>query len=410
LLWVAPKANGERRVEGVECGVCRGMARFCRLNTCPYYRELLSEARISRISSSDIVYGPTPPSILVGERGYPWVAAGPAVCLLESAEQGPYDRPADWLETSLDRLLAMRLSLFYGRGRASVLEARKRTRLAETLQESAASSKPVDVEVKLAGRTLYRPGFGLRTEPYGPSARAADFKVVGNVSIPRKVDSLTSDVDVGAEESVAVLYRTGFDEYYITRVFSAGLLGRRVERRIVPTEWRITAVDDILSRKLYRQVSGMAEISEYRLYSFQALENAAHIILTPTPWMFELLEGWLKHSSIYSDHEFIRPRRDYAENTGGAYYAVRLSILRHLAGRAELAGAIVFFEVSPGWIPLGVWRFREIVRRALEGGCEKFADLGEALEHVRQRLEMPVERYLRASKLIPFIRGHCRLQ
>ncbi|GBC70022.1 hypothetical protein HRbin01_01729 [archaeon HR01] len=407
---MSPPGYGERRVEGVECVVCRGMARFCRLNTCPYYRELLAGAGISRILSSSTVYGPTPPSLLIGERGYPRVAAGPAVCLLESSEPALYDSPAGWLEVSLDRLLAMRLSLFYGRWRVGVLEARKRVKAVETLQESAASIKPVDVEVALAGRPIFRPGFSVRAAPYGPSARAEDVRVVGNVSIPRRVESLASDLDVGAEESVASLYRGGFDEYYITRVFSAGLLGRRAERRVVPTEWSITAVDDILSRRLHLQVRGFGQISEYRLHSFQALENAAHIILTPTPWMYELLEGWLRHSTIYSDHELFKPRGRYAENTGGAYYAVRLPILRHLAGRAEQAGAIVFFEVSPGWIPLGVWRFREIVKRALEGGGEKFGDLGEALEHLRTRLKMPLERYLRASKILPLIRGHLRLE
>ncbi|MEM3096627.1 MAG: hypothetical protein QW756_04260 [Nitrososphaerota archaeon] len=409
LLWAGPPADSERRMEGLKCNVCRGIARFCKLSTCPFYRELLAGVRVSKIASDSVVSGPTPPSILVGERGYPRVNVGPAVSLLEGPEAGHMDSPVGWLEIPLARLLALRLSLFHGRRRRRVSEARRAAKFMEALQESAASAKPVDIELYLGGPTVFRPGFGVRSAPYGPSAVTENVRIVGNVSVPRKVDDMIAEAGVRAEESLTTLYRSGFDEYYLTRIFSAGLLGRRAERRLVPTEWSITAVDDILSRKLYREVKEMRQISGFRLHSYQALENAAHVVLTPTPWMYELLEGWLKHSSLYSDYEFLKPRRTYAEKTGGAYYAVRLAVLRHLHGRGEQCGAIVFFEVLPGWIPLGVWRFREIVKRALESSCLKFHSLREALDELRKRLQIPLERYLAASRLVPLITQQGRL-
>jgi len=391
--------------------VCRGVARFCKLNTCPYYRGLLKDVSFSRISGSGVVAGPTPPTILVGEAGYPRVLVGPAVGIVESLDIGFLERPSSWLDLTLERLLAMRLSLLYGRVRRAVGDVRKEVKLVEVVQESAASSKPVDVEISLSGRLSLRPGFSIRAIPYGPSAKIEDVKLMGDVKIPKRVENLIGDMDLTAEESLATLHRNGLDEYYLTRVFSAGLLGRRRERRLVPTEWSITAVDDILSRKLYESVRGNRLINDFRLHSFQALENAAHIILTPTPWMYELLEGWLKHPSTspYSDHEFLRPRRTYADKTGGAYYAVRLSLLRYLHSRGEQAGAVVFFEVFPGWIPLGVWRFREIVRKALETPHTRCQTLREVLEVVAPRLRLPLESYLRKSRLIPLLKGQLRL-
>jgi len=411
-MWVYRIGESvESRVEAWGCMVCRGVARFCKLNTCPYYRYLLEDAGFRRISGSGVVAGPTPPTILVGERGYPRVLVGPAVGVAESLDVGLLEKPSSWLDLTLERLLAMRLSLLYGRVRRAVGDARKAVKLVEIVQESAASSKPVDVEMSLSGGLSYRPGFGVRAMPYGPSAKIGDVKLVGDVKVPKKVESLIGDMDLRAGESLAILHRSGLDEYYLARVFSAGLLGRRWERRLVPTEWSITAVDDILSRKLYEGVREMGLISDFRVHSFQALENAAHIILTPTPWMYELLEGWLKHpaKAPYSDYEFLRPRRTYADNTGGAYYAVRLSLLRYLYSRGEQAGAIVFFEVLPGWIPLGVWRFREICRKALERPGARFQTLKEALENIAPRLRIPIERYLETSRLISFLRGQPKL-
>ncbi|MCX8203191.1 MAG: hypothetical protein N3H32_02610, partial [Nitrososphaeria archaeon] len=58
------------------------------------------------------------------------------------------------------------------------------------------------------------------------------------------------------------------------------------------------------------------------------------------------------------------------------------------------------FEVGRDWIPLGVWRFREVTAAALERPPERFQSLEEALERVRPRLELPLERYLAKSAVI----------
>jgi len=399
----------ERTAERVVCPVCGNVARFCKLSKCPYYRGVYEA--ISRSLSSGSLFGPSPPAVLFGEWGYPKVYGGACLSFLEGVNAGLLESPSRWLTLSIDDLLSLRLALFFGRLRFPVVSARRPGKVLEAIQESALSSLPVDVEMKIVGSVKARPGFGVRASPHGPSARVEDLRVVGNVSAPRRVEQLVSDVDVSASEAVAELHARGVDEYYLARVFSAGLLGRRAERRLVPTEWSITAIDDMLGRMLLRRVRDLRVIDEYRVFEASALFNSVFVVLVPSVWMFELLEGWLRFldESPYADYEFYWGRSSYAESTGGAYYAVRLSVLRYLASRGVQAGAIVFFEVDRGWIPLGVWRFRELTRVALESGGRRFDSLDEALSYVGSRLRIPLSKYLSRSRLVPFILSQSRL-
>ncbi|MEM2232717.1 MAG: hypothetical protein QXP81_04180 [Nitrososphaerota archaeon] len=393
----AATSASEVRGERVVCEVCRNVARFCKLSRCPFYRDLLRELEVERQLSRETVYGPTPPFVLVGERGYPNVYSGPLVSL--HPEVSLTEDPRAWLTRSVEELLRARLTLAFFRVRVDVRKAERPGRL-EEVREAAASVKPVEVEVRHSGAVTYRPGFGLRAMPHGPSLRMVDAKTVGNPSIPKSVDELIEE-RVRAEAAVRELSRRGFDVYYITRLLSSGLLGS-ASRRMVPTEWSITAVDDMLGRDAIRRVRRLPPIDEFRVYRHEALHNRAIVLLTPTVWMFELLEGWLRYpeESPYADHELHFGRTEYAENTGGAYYAVRLSVARHLERIGRQAGSIVFFEVGKGWIPLGVWRFREITAAALEGRYERFGDLREALDHIAPFLEIPMGRYLSKSALI----------
>ncbi len=398
----AAEAKGERMV----CEVCRNVARHCKLSRCPFYRELLEEVELERRLRGETVSGPTPPFLLVGEKGYPEVFAGPYVSLDPDAALS--EDPRAWLRRSLEELLKARLALAFCRTKVNVRTAERSGRL-EEVREAAASVKPVEIEVRRSGSVSFRPGFGLRTMPHGPALRMVDARSVGNPSIPRVVDELIEE-RVRAEAAVVELAERGFDVYYITRLLSSGLLGS-ASRRMVPTEWSITAVDDMLGRYAIRRIKSFPTINEFRVHRFEALHNRAVVLLTPTVWMFELLEGWLRYpeDSPYADHELHFGRTDYAENTGGAYYAVRLSVARHLERIRRQAGAIVFFEVGKGWIPLGVWRFREVTAMALEGRYETFGDLREALEHIARFLELPLGRYVAKSKLIRHVMLQSRL-
>ncbi len=196
------------------------------------------------------------------------------------------------------------------------------------------------------------------------------------------------------------LYKEGINQQHLTRLFSVGLLGLRRTRRLVPTEWSITAVDDIIGRRLHRQILHYDWISDTVVFSDHALGNTVVIMMVPGTWQFEALECWLSGPDppVISDHEWTMGRKDYARVVVGAYYASRLPVLERLSRDRRQASVIVFMEIDPHrWLPLGVWRFREIARRALSGEGRRFSDMNEAIYEVGRHLKNPVERYLRAS-------------
>jgi len=104
-------------------------------------------------------------------------------------------------------------------------------------------------------------------------------------------------------------------------------------------------------------------------------------------------------------------RKNYASNLAGAYYAAKLSILDHLKARRRQAGAIAFLEVRPEWIPLGVWRFREIARDALNKAepVGSTDSLENALKTCFSFLETPSWKWLKASKLISYLKAQIKL-
>ncbi|MHA2433881.1 MAG: Nre family DNA repair protein, partial [Candidatus Thorarchaeota archaeon] len=126
------------------------------------------------------------------------------------------------------------------------------------------------------------------------------------------------------------------------------------------------------------------------------------LLFLPSGWQFEALECWLGglNPPIITDHEWFKGRKDYASSVVGAYYATRLPALQYLVNRRKQAGVIVFMEIDPQrWVPLGVWRFREIAIRALAKRGKNFSTLEEAVEHIGTRLVNPVNRWLKVSNI-----------
>ena len=50
------------------------------------------------------------------------------------------------------------------------------------------------------------------------------------------------------------LQNKGIDEYHMTKLLSAGTLGQGDKRKIVPTKWSITAVDDTYGKKIREEI------------------------------------------------------------------------------------------------------------------------------------------------------------
>ena len=102
-----------------------------------------------------------------------------------------------------------------------------------------------------------------------------------------------------------------------------------------------------------------------------------------------------------SDHEFYGGRTSYAENTAGGYYAVRIAIAEHLLKRKKQAAALVFREIGDAGTPsLGVWKCRNTARDALSKNPLKFNDLTLALDYLKTKLTIPLNHWVKTSKLL----------
>ncbi len=399
-------SNESRREAG--CEVCHGNRITCVQNPglCPVYQRARKLVDIERAVNKTVFNGPSPPGVFLGSADYPILRAGPLVPVVPAIEgmtdASVLEDPGTWLDKPIDDLVRFRFSLVRGKARVKVSDAKNPDRTLSLVQELALAGKPTETELYLRKKPQARIYLLPRSAPHGPSGSIEKIILTENTSIPRPVESITSDRDVDAGEGVYTLYRKGISQEQITRVFSVGELGVFKNRKLVPTEWSITAVDDILGKTLLDRVRDYPELGEFRIYGARALGNNVQVLLLPTSWMYEALEGWLTGPipQVFSDHEFHIGRRDYPSNIAGAYHAVKLPVLEFLEREHRQAGAIAFLEVDRNWVPLGVWRFRELARRALYGKPVVSGSLESSLLEAGRRLTIPIQTWVRASKLV----------
>ncbi len=391
-----PRMTYDERV----CARCMGHRHLCGISPCPIVMRAKALANIDGAVSGLSLEGASPPSVFVGSHGYPKVLAGPLVPPSTGPEAAMMERPDLWLTKSLDEILALRFRLVRTKQPLRVDAAVDPPRTLAETQTMTLSETPVDSEAELLKKPQFTTVLSQRTLPVGPSAPLDGFRLEDNPQVPRPVDRVTSDTDLGAGQGVLTLFDEGIRQEHITRLLSVGLLGVRKHRRLVPTEWSITAVDDIVGRELHGRILRMPWLNDHAVAWDSALGNTVVILFTPSAWQFEALECWLGsiRPQIISDHEWFKGRKDYARSVTGAYYATRLPVLEYLASIKRQAGVIVFMEVDPQrWVPLGVWRFREIARRALARRVGRFTCMDDALEEVGRHLRNPIERWLEAS-------------
>ena len=101
-----------------------------------------------------------------------------------------------------------------------------------------------------------------------------------------------------------------------------------------------------------------------------------------------------ENTYIAQNYEPYSGRKDYADQTAGAYYAARLGALEHLDARQRQAKVLILRDVSPEyWAPLGVWIIRETVRNAFGSGeyVDSFRDvkmkIGNEFKFLYRRLK-----------------------
>lgn len=394
-------------VRGELCSICRGSRYLCGLTYCPLLVSFYSKINVRQIELSEVLQGTSPPSVFVGRVGYPKVNVGPSVPP-QVGDTSEYELPEVWIGRSLEDILIKRLSMVVGVTQVRVKDVD--TGFISKLQELALSEKPVDAEMHLDRKYVRRPLFGEELPPVGPRVLLKDVRVVGNPYLGRSVEKVYSDTDLKAVEAVLQLYREGIPVSRIQRIFSVGAIGRLENRRLVPTRWSITAVDDIVSKSLVRRVRDLPELSEVLVYTRQYMQNLFIALLLPGVWSYEWIEAWFPGSTwnpsgrtvaIGGDYEGPMGKSEYAL-TGGCYYAARLAVAEHLLHRLRRQATVVLYrEIYEGFnIPIGVWFVRENVRKLFEGKPRRFDSLEEVLRSLSGSTRVSVEEIVRNSYIL----------
>ncbi|MFW6117525.1 MAG: hypothetical protein ACOC6G_02970 [Thermoproteota archaeon] len=392
------KAYEERNL----CALCQGHRNLCGKSVCPILVKAKAIMKLEEKLLNQNMFGSSPPAVFVGSRNYPKVLAGPLVPPISMEDTAIMDLPELWVDKTFNEILGYRFSLVRGKAATDVTSAQNPNKDLSIFQEMVMASQPTDTEMWFKKKPRFSLAFSAREAPWGPTAYLNRTVLTENPQIPQPVDYVVSDTDLKAEQGILKLYDSGINQRQITRMFSVGLLGVEEQRRLVPTEWSITAVDDILGKMICKQIKRYPRINQFRVLGYKALANNVQILLLPSSWMFEAQEAWLisQNPTPAVNYELTKGRKSYAEDLAGAYYAARLPVLEHLRHIRRQAGALVFMEVYPGWIPLGVWRFREICRKALKKEPTEYPTLEEALKELRKRLQLPLQRWLDKSRIL----------
>lgn len=375
------------------CVLCRGGRDLCGKGRC----ELLDSvnARFPRAQPErrmKYLAGSSPPTMFVGRYGYPDVDVGPMLSQNPVPAAWRLDTPEYWYGRPMGEIMTLRTELVRSRNRVNAL--RPGGRVLDVSRELAMSSRSVETEVQFEKEIVLRPNLTVDsfTPPRGPMVWIRKAELTENPRIPARVDAVVGDTDALATDGARELYTSSISTYHLQRLLSAGLLGRGRHRRLVPTRWSITAVDDMIGKELMGKVREFPELGEPLLYSGSFVGNHFHILFIPRAWSFEMVETWLKgafwaaQTTSLHDHEPFTGRTTYASRITGAYYSARLSVLEHLVRMQRQGTVIVYREITEEYIaPLGVWVIRETVKRALESPPERPGSLAGALDLITKR-------------------------
>ncbi|MCX6770159.1 MAG: hypothetical protein NT051_05815 [Candidatus Micrarchaeota archaeon] len=396
------------------CAKCKKSGRVW----CPHNATLEIRARLSGSLKREMS-GPTPPGMFVGHSGYPNIFWGPMIST-EKAE----DEPSKMYGMSLEQIISSRASLVRGMKKGNV---KLSDRMLTASQEAVMSIKPVESEARFSRAPKFSLELDEVAHPVGASAPIDSFKITENPAIPKRVDQLASE-NVLSSEALSELLLHGFDVHYLSRLLSSGVLGKKENKKMVPTKWAITATDDTAAKRMMNDVRDFREIGQPEVYSNTYLDNHFEILLLPGSWEYEQFESALTpelekrkaanlpaHGMQFSvgawenwktdgrinmseEYEPYSGRSDYAERQGGGYYAARFAVAEALYRMKRQARAVVFREIGTGYtVPVGVWEVRENVRHAFLSAPEKFDSRERALSHLSEKL---IRQYARSSRIL----------
>lgn len=374
-----------------------------------------------KLKPKDHFSGSSPPEIFVGRYGYPNVNTG----ILAPQIHGDniiMSMPEKWHEKGLSiaEIIDFRKELIYARFKSHISQSQNLNKLLPIMQEISLADKSVSTEFFL--KKPIKMGTKLKLDQHipfiGNPAPLRNLKLEENPHVNRKVDYISSDTDMLSKDSIKEL-ASHTNTSNIIKILSSGMLGLKKRRKLVPTRWAITAVDDTLSKNLINKIKFYQTIQQIYLFNGNYLGNYYEFLLLPDKFSFEVIEAYFDGSicsqvlkadgkimnvsgiNIATDHEGFNGRKKYAFNVTGAYYTARLAVTEYLEKVKRQAYCIVFREERPEYnAPLGVGILRELSREAFNKKPEKFDTMIEALNQMQTRMNLPINLFKDNSNLL----------
>jgi len=353
--------------------------------------------------------GTSPPDFFVGHTGYPNVYAGILAPPREERKLCELSGPEEWFKMnfSIEDILQNRGAMIYSRIKIGIKNFKGR--VIETMQEVSMANKECDVELFLKKKPKLQISLDLHAPPIGNPAPLKKIVPQENPKIHRKVDYVVSDDSLKASDAIMELYKSNFTITQITRILSAGLLGLKFHRKFVPTRWSITCVDDTISKKILEDVRSYEWVDKYLVFYGDYVGNHYEIIMFPRQWSFEVIEAKIPGSCwnpgiatfFMEDYENFFGRKTYASNVTGAYYSNRLAVVEYLKKIKRQASVLVLREAREEYYaPCGVGILRELSRNVFNKKPKEFESFEDLKRDVNERLKIPIEKFLKRSKLL----------
>jgi len=401
-----------------QCLKCKGRG-FCGKISCPILAKTNTFFKINKnMNKQDI--NSASPSVFVGRQGYPNLNIGILAPPENTDDVWLHDAQTYWAQNNfqIQKIIQLRSNLINSRFKLQVKQTNK---LLDIGREIAMAIKPVDIEINLKEKPKPQvtfPPYGL---PMGPSAKIKQAKITSNPNIPKTIEKAVDAQDLKAHNSVLSLYEHGFDENQLVKLLSTANLGLKTQRRLVPTRWAITAVDDIIAKNIMSTIKYNKKV-EYSLYFGSYLGNYYIVLLLPEIWQYELFETYLPRSSwntssavqSMTDYESYQGRKTYADQTGGGYYAARLPVLEKLSKLKKQASVLVLrFITGEYYCPLGVWVCKSAIRKALNTKPLTFKSKNELLHYtqelIKQRFNFNIHPIFKKSKILDTLKKQPKL-
>jgi len=433
------------------CFFCKGRL-FCGRPYCPISLKIKAQSQsVSKIKKD---YQGESPNIFVGRFGYPNVNIG----VLSVEEYKKHDEPKQWSKDwySINQVIGLRSELINASQKKNVSSPRiaqneldsknflniiknfegtdnqnnsnSKKELTQdpsknysssyqkNISEIAKAIRPANIEVSLSKIPDINLTFSKYLAPTNLSVELSSLSITANPKIPKATDMVSEGLDIKATDAIEILRKKGYDEYYIQKLISSGSLGKKSQRKYVPTRWAITATDDILGKKLIKEIADY-KLIDYTLYFGGHMGNYYILMFFPSNFSYELYEcsAILKDAisktklgyipKYAHDFEGFNGRKDYAKETAGGYYAARLSILKKLKDNKKIGSCIAIrFVTRDYFAPLGVWVVREAVDKALITKPIRFDSKEEMISYAQRlatrKYQIDLKAMIKESRLL----------